>query len=253
MARHGIKLLVTVALTAALVLGAVAAGAAEPGGQAGSGTAAWKLQAGKARGLVALTQEGDQFALSFQFLGLKADHRYRLLGHASGCDAATGRIFQRSFTTDGNGTAWDPVMFSGSAGAVNSVRLRDLATGEVVLCTAGPTIPLSTNTDPIKVDVTESGVRGLVVVSQGSNLRVLGTMTGLDADSAHRLIERQDACTTSGPLLFKIGFSTNAAGGVLFDRQSPLPASGDPLAGASLRLRSVPDGSQVFCRPFPTP
>jgi hypothetical protein len=247
--RHGIRLAIAATTAAALLLGSMAAWAAEPPAPAGLGTVAWKIESGNARGLVALTQEGDQFSLNFQFIGLKPDHAYRLLGHTSPCSATTGKAFHRNFTTDANGFVWDPVVFDGSAGAVQSVRVRDLATGKVA-CADTPAIPLTINADVSKVR--RAGVRGLVVVAEGATLRVLGSMTGLDINQAHRLIERQDDCTTQGALLFNVGFSSDATGAAFFDRQPPLPVSGDPLAGASLRLREV-GGTQVFCRPFPTP
>jgi hypothetical protein len=204
-----------IGLAAMTVLAAGPAAAAEPGvdpAAAPPANGSFLFDKPKARGVVALTQNGSTMTLRFHLFGLKPDHRYRLVGSAKRCASEAGVLFSRTFRTNARGVAWDPVTYQVDATKVRSVRVKSAATGTTVACVAGATIPVTT--DAIAIKVKAEGIRALIVETEPATggWMVTSSFTGLAPNAIYSLAGKVGTCAAPEGNSWSNDIEANASG-----------------------------------------
>ncbi|GEM_PF-7002276 len=232
--------LATVTLVAG-TLGATPGSAATP--LAGE-TMYWKIDTAAAHGLVAVNDpSGGGLDLAFHLWGLRPSTSYVLRGSTAGCSGGAGiAIFERAFTTNGEGVAWDPVTIAGSLPDIRSVRIvRAGSSARVVCVNSRPLSAGGPNPSIAIIKLAFRGGRGLAVIDETSTRRTVVSVSGLNAGDRHTVVLRNSGCPAGGSLLGRYGFRPDASGRALVDRivfeSTAAPAGlGGSVAAESLRL-----------------
>lgn len=202
--------------------------------QAADGTGYARYEAGSGRGVVSVTPT----SLAFQFFGLRANTKYRLVISSNDCSAGKGVIVSRSFRTTSRGSTWDPAPVRAAATPRSAKLLRGK---RVVGCTAmNPPLGVI-NTIKIR-----NASPSVVVVDQAtSTSRVMASVTGLRKNGQYRLVGLDRPCAREAQVVLGKDFAANRRGEALVD------ASSSAVSGQRIQsVAVVQSGSAqiVFCK-----
>ncbi len=196
---------------------------------------------GPVKGLVTVTQANAEVELAFNLFGLAPQTEYRLLAKKGRCDTSAGHLFGRSFTTDGQGSSWDPVPIKAEATAIKSVAIRERSSGQIVAC-ANRTIPVGPDNDSSKVD----RPRAVVMVSEANALwQLIESFSDLKPNTAYRAVALPGGCVRGSQPVFGKSFRSNSTGNALV-RVKRQTVDGQTIGAVGLVQRST--GAVVFCK-----